>query len=142
MTFKTLAFVGGSSLFGLVLAATAPVTPPGRTLHPNELWSVCGGETFEDRCCDTIQRCITDDVCDAEEEEACVEFDFGEENPQNSNLDGCNAGPEGTTCTEDDDDNICLLIWSCRWNPFMGGFCEKNQAIDTEPAPKSCDDDC
>lgn len=144
MLRKSLAVFAVLSLGALLIAFASRVDASGRTLHPNELWSMFGGTTFDERLCDEIGLCVTTKACEDNDSDSVDCRLFGRDDDQMStNTLGCNfTGDPSDECTEEGQ-VICLQRWRCKWEE---GECvrDTNPQITNNPddkyAPESCED--
>ena len=115
---------------------------PTRTLHVSELYSVFGGATIDDHCCDNEGSCDGSGIscADAGAQEECEGTYQDDEFAVNKLV--CSLPQTGATCIEDDQSVVCRKRTQCVWNADESQCVLSATRFIEVHVPKSCSDDC
>lgn len=149
MSRRETLFVGLVLFLAIAGTARAVTTDWGpRTLHPNELYSIYGGGSFADKCCDRL-----DEVCDKdflENEGECDNNDAGTACKQDFTWlidDGnrlfCVGDMPDHHCSEDthNSPHFCQAYIRCTWDPVFN-VCMTDSIVSSDESPEYCNVAC
>ena len=131
-------FVSGCAILVCSVALFSWNSPQKeRSLHPDELFRLYGGEGFHNTQCFEHPSCIIalEDGCIGPDEEDCETQTDAED--FEVNYDGCWATSPGIYC-EHFGDNLCARYYVCEWKPATG-TCDKTWNSDVRN-PDDCVD--
>lgn len=115
----------------------------GRAISTAELWSIYGGATFEDSCCQTLAGCVNilPDCPDTGQKGVCNSSKVGGTLPGNNK--SCTwVGPMGGYSCEEDGGHVCADGYFCKWDDIQQSCGVDSTSTWVFIAPDTCSDNC